>query len=86
MVFTTSPEKGSPTPQLWLRIKLRCSSATLAGEMEVSASLPKPVLIPYTGEPSSKRRSTNSLAFAAFSSCLVSSENVLPCLIALTTS
>ncbi len=46
MAFTTSPEKGSPTPQLWLRIRLRWSSATLSREMDVSANLPKPVLMP----------------------------------------
>jgi hypothetical protein len=37
---------GSPTPTLWLRIRLRCSVARSSLLMRVLASLPKPVLTP----------------------------------------
>ena len=43
---TTGAAMGSPTPTLWLRIRLRCSVARSSALMRVPASLPKPVLTP----------------------------------------
>ena len=41
-----SSGSGSPTPQQWLRIRLRCRVAVSSGAILVEASLPNPVLMP----------------------------------------
>ena len=40
---------GAPTPQQCDLIRLRCSVAVSAASIVIDASLPKPVLTPYTG-------------------------------------
>ena len=49
---TTSSGNNSPKPTLCDSTRLRCSSASLAAGMDVCASLPNPVLIPYVTLPS----------------------------------
>ena len=46
---TTSGARGSPTPTLWDRIRLSCKVSRAVASIRVEASLPKPVLTPYTG-------------------------------------
>ena len=57
---------GSPTPQQWLRIRLRCRVSVSSGAILTEASLPKPVFTPYTASlPSAALR---TMAFAASTS------------------
>src|SRR6185312_8654918 len=46
MARTASCGSGSPTPQEWLRTRLRWSACTWPGSMRRSESLPNPVLMP----------------------------------------
>ncbi len=60
---TTRGDSGSPTPTACERSRLSCSRSRSAAGMRVVASLPKPVLTPYTGaSPSAARRTTSALA------------------------
>ena len=46
---TTGALIGWPTPALCESTRLRCSCVSWSSAMRVCASLPKPVLMPYTG-------------------------------------
>ncbi len=76
---TTSLDSGSPTPTLCERIRLRCSVARSSALMRVDASLPKPVLTPYTGaSPAAARCTTAALAAMAWRAASSISSVALP--------
>ena len=54
---------ASPTPQQWLRIRLRCRVSVSFDAILTDASLPKPVLTPYTA--SSPSAAARTMAWAA---------------------
>ena len=62
MSRTTGSGRSGPTPALWERIRLRCSRSVCWGEIRVPASLPKPVLTPYTAASPAAARSTTAAA------------------------
>src|SRR3954469_5145180 len=63
---TTRAGSGSPTPTACERSSLSCSSARSSRAMRCVASLPKPVLTPYTGaSPAVARRTVSALARTA---------------------
>src|SRR4051812_10149312 len=57
---TTSSSRSGPTPTLCERTRFLCSNSSWSSGMCVCASLPKPVLIPYTALPSETMRRTAS--------------------------
>ncbi len=69
MVRLISLGANSPTPAQWLRMRFRWSSETRSGEMETSASLPNPVLMPYTAWPRLTTASTTSRLAATARNC-----------------
>ena len=64
MARTTSFSIGAPIPAACERISACCSSARRSGAMDVLASAPKPVDIPYTGRPARSMPSTMDLLAA----------------------
>ena len=55
---TASSDRGSPTPDAWLRIRLSCNWRARSGGIRTCASFPKPVVTPYIVAPPAIAAST----------------------------
>ena len=62
MFYVAYFKSGAPSPQAWLRTKFSCSASSSESGMRLSASFPKPVLMPYRVWPLASSFTTTARA------------------------